>query len=962
MDFLKFKKGIEENLPQNLEKDTFYISTDSKKLRLNDAVWEDTNEIKKVINENEKVTAYALTELYDKTTVKNITYNELKTLYDNSQLTVSSKYRITDYVTTTKQAETQSANHPFDIIVEALTVNTLNENAIAIIHDGDTYFEGNKLEHWEIKYCIHNDTSRFAWADTTNGKGVIYYMKDEFNNEAWYDFKNIQFLRTSQWFKDNPKFITTSAFTQNTYFYTFSVIDNGVVKDDTLYTTKYHATDNHLGRSTAKITKLNNTIFIDTPNNGVFNNIIADGHANNTFGKSIWNNVIGHNFTNNIINTKFQYNTISEYFSNTHCWSDFAYNTIEGGCYDNRFIGKVTKCIFKQAYTKNNFTGETLSQCTFGMNNNWISDMPSMTNVNFANNSITSSDSIYLSNLYTTNGQTLKQTIENFDANFEHTILLCENGKYEVFSHKTLDKISNIHDLGSFENSGGAEDAAKNANIATNANLNLLKYYVPSLNKTGIIEQMVGSNETIQFITWDGLRKFRKLQFQNVGGNMSLINNPSWEEIKFVTQKEWENVRFDILKPLLSDPNLDFESQSNNIDCYGYVGTLENINVNGDNILIDTIGVYVREGRDSPNLQENVWCRLLKFVNNQWKVIYQSETSKNIGQIAPEKLFTFKMVKKDADALIKYNDKIAITYVNAENADVLSGVQLGFKCVNKPGYLQSILSNNSAGNNTYAPAFVIGYLPTATKDHVTVNTNQTITGTKQFNNGINISGKSFITSAIDPGELKVLHNNSSKGFIIRTKNTSDSILPLEILTTNGTHSYKYDFPKTNGKVTLGVKFNGDVISPNIEDGTIDLSDVVSSPLDLNTIEEVTSFALNKLNTRTQILENKISKIGSSSSGNGAYAEVNHGTSDTTFTLTPNTFHIWDEVTILDLEFGIETSGVMNEYLFQFTSGSESTTLILPYDIKFNSDLIIEENKIYQISILNGLGTVMSWDI
>ena len=23
-----------------------------------------------------------------------------------------------------------------------------------------------KLEAWEIKYCIDNDTSRFAWADT----------------------------------------------------------------------------------------------------------------------------------------------------------------------------------------------------------------------------------------------------------------------------------------------------------------------------------------------------------------------------------------------------------------------------------------------------------------------------------------------------------------------------------------------------------------------------------------------------------------------------------------------------------------------------------------------------------------------------------------------------------------------------------------------------------------------------
>lgn len=31
--------------------------------------------------------------------------------------------------------------------------------------------------------------------------------------------------------------------------------------------------------------------------------------------------------------------------------------------------------------------------------------------------------------------------------------------------------------------------------------------------------------------------------------------------------------------------------------------------------------------------------------------------------------------------------------------------------------------------------------------------------------------------------------------------------------------------------------------------------------------------------------------GGSSSGNGAYSEVNHGTSDTTFTLTPNTFHV-----------------------------------------------------------------------
>lgn len=102
-------------------------------------------------------------------------------------------------------------------------------------------------------------------------------------------------------------------------------------------------------------------------------------------------------------------------------------------------------------------------------------------------------------------------------------------------------------------------------------------------------------------------------------------------------------------------------------------------------------------------------------------------------------------------------------------------------------------------------------------------------------------------------------------------------------------------------------------------------------------------------------------VGGSSSGNGAYSEINHGTSDSTFELTPNTFHVWDEMTALTLTLGAETSGVANEYLFQFTSGTIPTTLTLPDDIKFSEDLVIEANKIYQISILKGLGSVLSWD-
>ena len=102
--------------------------------------------------------------------------------------------------------------------------------------------------------------------------------------------------------------------------------------------------------------------------------------------------------------------------------------------------------------------------------------------------------------------------------------------------------------------------------------------------------------------------------------------------------------------------------------------------------------------------------------------------------------------------------------------------------------------------------------------------------------------------------------------------------------------------------------------------------------------------------------------GGGSSSGGAYAQVNHGTADTTFTLTPNTFHVWDEVASLTLTLGSETAGVANEYVFQFTSGSTATSLTLPDDIKWANDSAptIAENKIYQVSILKGLASVLEF--
>ena len=71
-----------------------------------------------------------------------------------------------------------------------------------IIEDGDFLYDPTpvirdvavNMNAWELKYCLDNDTSLFNWA-SSNGKGVIYYMKDEFGNEAPYDFKNAIFQR-----------------------------------------------------------------------------------------------------------------------------------------------------------------------------------------------------------------------------------------------------------------------------------------------------------------------------------------------------------------------------------------------------------------------------------------------------------------------------------------------------------------------------------------------------------------------------------------------------------------------------------------------------------------------------------------------------------------------------------------------------------------------------------------------
>lgn len=166
-----------------------------------------------------------------------VTYAELKSLRDNGQLVAGKQYRITDYVTTTSQVNTRSAGHQFDIIVTADSERVLNENARAIQHEGDEYFANSNLNAWDLKYSLDNDKVRFLWA-SDDGKGVIYYMRDEADNECYYDFKNIQFVRTADWFAEHTEWCSDCLDyvpKENIWFYTFSWMDeNRDVQDHTM--------------------------------------------------------------------------------------------------------------------------------------------------------------------------------------------------------------------------------------------------------------------------------------------------------------------------------------------------------------------------------------------------------------------------------------------------------------------------------------------------------------------------------------------------------------------------------------------------------------------------------------------------------------------------------------------------------------------------------------------------------
>ncbi len=344
-----------------------------------------------------------------------VSYAELVALRNGKQLRPGHHYRITDFVTTVaNDAEARSAGHPFDIIVLATAADTLSEEARAIVNESNAaYFATANLAAWKVWYCLDNDISRFQWADETNGRGVIYRLIDEWQNDCPYDFKNVQFKRcltggafvmevvdNSDW--SNTHYILSEGMSSIgsmeiedvddcQWFFTFNRADNfdlDNLRDASLIrsamenvagayfnkvcncnTMKPYYTSEVIDETTYVVQALNNIVLssYDEENGDavkLYGNIWGASCYNMTFHEHCYSNTFGDD-CRDIVGFKFYRNTFeNDCYSNTF-GNDVRNNTFGNYCDSNTFGNDVRNNTFGNGCSSNTF-GNYCDSNTFG--------------------------------------------------------------------------------------------------------------------------------------------------------------------------------------------------------------------------------------------------------------------------------------------------------------------------------------------------------------------------------------------------------------------------------------------------------------------------------------------------------------------------------------------------------------------------------------------------------------------
>ena len=225
-------------------------------------------------------------------------------------------------------------------------------------------FINNNLSAWELKYSIENTSNIVNWVKS-DGKGHIYYMKDEFGNECNYDFKNIRYGNYYTFdYEIDGKHIDGSSVYGNLCY-------NNVISMDV------SGANGKLGFAKIYFKNTNNSAQCHS------NRILHDNWQI-TFGNNCYDNyigeksqfiTIGNNCHHNIIKCNSQYITL-----NNDCYS----NTVDIGCesinFGERCNHNIVNCNSKNITLNNDCYSNTIGigceTITFGerCRNNILND------------------------------------------------------------------------------------------------------------------------------------------------------------------------------------------------------------------------------------------------------------------------------------------------------------------------------------------------------------------------------------------------------------------------------------------------------------------------------------------------------------------------------------------------------------------------------------------------------------
>lgn len=358
---------------------------------------------------------------YTQSTIE-ITYSDLVNLRDSENLIPDQKYRIIDYETRTAQKNTRSADHLFDLIVTATDNKTLSEHAQAVesAREDSTHFSNQRLSAWKIWYTLDNDSARFSWADEANGKGVIYRMIDEWNNDCNYDFKNIQFLREYVGENSVHAHWQTTTDTTKTWMYTFTevILPEKSIRDASCNSYR-HVDDGTPGCFDNTVSYIEAFLLNHYLSNNVIiiNTDVEEGSYNSAYGITLINstdNTI--DYCSNVTFNESHWNNLVRSMDiqlNTGCHRIFLYD-----CVDVKFGRSCNNCDLLSGY--NVVFNDLVSNISFD-NEQYLEDGYSAKVSNYIIKS--GVNSVTLPYSFTSNGE----TVVGLDSNGQVTIYCAEN-------------------------------------------------------------------------------------------------------------------------------------------------------------------------------------------------------------------------------------------------------------------------------------------------------------------------------------------------------------------------------------------------------------------------------------------------------------------------------------------------------------------------------------------------------